>query len=651
MEAVSQEPPYELTPPRPITVSGELIAYMTVILLTFLLYIANLDVTPMSDVEANRALAAWQVVHPETPGAQIPSESALTLWARAVPFSLFGGGEFSARIITVFGGLALVMTPLLFREQIGRVQTFLWVVILAASPVLMTASRTGDPFIWTMLFTILTLWAFLRWWEKQQPADALLSGGFGAVMLFLSSGYGVILAAILIIAAAVTLWWSMLRAPEEAGLLGNEFLDTIRGRLGLFPWPRVAAIALGVVVILATGWMLYPNGLNTLGELLGNAVSGIGQREADLPGAWPALTLLFYEPLLIFFGLAGWFVLRRHNASIGDRFLIVWAAVAVVFSLFYANGQPAYALAVIFPLSALASGFAADLLLSRLSPYFWLDYLEAGDEQAEARHIWMVKWVLAALMLILLFMFVIHMQEIGRSLVTTPGPLSPLEILSTFLEPTYVRLRYSIIWLVITFMFILIGFFAAAGFWGNRITLQGGALGLFLFMLLSGIGTGWNASVTFAQQPSELWHPHAPGPDIYLLRDVLNEIAERDTKGYPQLEIAVLVDNDTITPDGIIPWLLRDFTNTRYITHFADVRREQIILLPETLIDPDLGGAYVGQRFVARHSWDINSVSLLDVWGWWAQRRIRQIEFPSAGVILWLRQDVFDGIPIQDRLN
>ena len=70
--------------------------------------------------------------------------------------------------------------------------------------------------------------------------------------------------------------------------------------------------------------------------------------------------------------------------------------------------------------------------------------------------------------------------------------------------------------------------------------------------------------------------------------------------------------------------------------------------LPEASEPPDLGGDYVGQEFVISHRWNLSALQGLDVLTWWAQRRTRSQHAPSDTMVLWLRQDIYNGVPFNE---
>src|SRR5690349_17639275 len=86
--------------PRALVVTAETIAYIVLALFAVILRVAQLDTVPLSSAEAHQALAAWHVIRPEAFGAVPSAASPLLLALQSISFTLLGGHEFAARILT-----------------------------------------------------------------------------------------------------------------------------------------------------------------------------------------------------------------------------------------------------------------------------------------------------------------------------------------------------------------------------------------------------------------------------------------------------------------------------------------------------------------------------------------------------------------------
>ncbi len=176
--------------PRPITISVEAVAYVALMALAFALRLAQIDTTPLMASETHNALAAWRVIMPNAPGTALVSSSPILFVLQSVSFTLFGGSEIAARIATVIGGVALILTPLLFRPLLGRTRTFLVSLLLTFSPVLLIASRSSSPDLWALLFAVLSLWGFWQAGRMGQRPYAALGVVFYAALAFLTGSGG-----------------------------------------------------------------------------------------------------------------------------------------------------------------------------------------------------------------------------------------------------------------------------------------------------------------------------------------------------------------------------------------------------------------------------------------------------------------------------
>jgi hypothetical protein len=106
-----------------------------------------------------------------------------------------------------------------------------------------------------------------------------------------------------------------------------------------------------------------------------------------------------------------------------------------------------------------------------------------------------------------------------------------------------------------------------------------------------------------------------------------------------------------VPDDGVVAWELRDFVNTQFITDIGDAKGQQIVILPETNEPPNLGGSYVGSKFDVSADWSPQSVQFADWLAWWLQRKTRVPGTPINTLVLWLRQDVYNGVPYQPQIG
>ena len=173
---------------------------------------------------------------------------------------------------------------------------------------------------------------------------------------------------------------------------------------------------------------------------------------------------------------------------------------------------------------------------------------------------------------------------------------------------------------------------------GTRTTWQGIGVGIALFFGVTSLGSGWAIAVTDADQPAQIWRSETTSRDTLLLRATLLDVIDREARGFTELPVFALVPED-----GVVAWVLRDFHQTRFIDDPREAVGEQVVLLSADNPTPDLGTAYVGQDFTVAQTYTANGY-LIDFPAWWTQRTVRTPVSSRSRTVLWLRQDVYDGI-------
>lgn len=602
---------------RDALINMELVGYLALALLALVLRIAQLDSVPMTNLEAERALSAWRAVYPQAAGAPITPDSPLLFALHFLSFSVLGASEFSARVFTALAGVGLIFTPLLFRNLLGRTRAFMFCLLLVFSPILLVASRSDSPVIWMLLAAAFMLWGLWRYRATAQPRYAVIALVSAVAMIFLTDPTGPFVALAMLLAALFARWVggrgaTALESEDAAAESFSAFRD--------LPWREGLPQAALFIFITGTVFMLNPGGLSAVGELLNASVSGLTTARPQIPPVFPTWITLFYEPLTVMLGLAAlWWLSRWERLAAVDRFLLGLVIFGALLSLVYAGAGADHALWLSLPLAGLGSALAAEALNKPRETVIW-----RAPEWS--------RWVLAIIMVALLSMFAVHAQSLGRSLLFVPD--NPFNFASVN--------SISVIWVVIIILFIVIGYFLAAGIWGAGMTTRGVLIGALAFALVTSLGTGWRIAVDASDNPVELWNRQATSADTHMLRATLLELADREASGFPKITVTALAPDD-----GVVAWLLRDFPNARFVPDVAAARAQEIVLLPVALENPDLGGSYVGQRFVVTSTWNTRDVRVLDFLGWWLQRRTRTGGVPSETMVLWLRQDVYNGVPFE----
>ena len=596
-----------------VRISVETLAYLALFCFALVLRLAEIDTTPLMPAETHNALAAWREVMPNAPGMRLIATSPILFGLQTLSFSLLGASELTARLATVIAGAALVLTPVLFRPLLGSTRTFLLSLLLAFSPVLLIASRSSSPDVWALLFAMISLWAF--WQAVQWYRYATVAVIIFTALLFLVGPSGLVLALILLVAAGVTMLWRRGTLLADNDEVAEGSLEGIRASL---KWALPLSL-LGIVVV-STGFMLFPAGLSAVGEVVGGAVRALTQPTGI--GGYATLVSLFYEPGLWVFAIAS-LILRRDRLTTLDIFLTSWVVLGIIASLLFVDGVPDHALWVTVPLA----GLAVNTLVRIFSPDEDITFLAAPR--------W-ARWVIAFSLIGILCVFTLSFQSLARSMLAATGAAL------TAVAPE----SDSVILLLVSVMFLLIGFFLFASLWGNRTSWQGIGLGFAIFTMVTSLGSGWSASVTQAQNPAEFWHTQATHSDTTLMRETLFEVADRLSGAFPVMPVTMMVPQD-----GEVAWLLRDFENAEYITDLDDAIGDEVVILPATIDQSQWGDGYVGQDFTVTRTWNLSTLSLIDLPALWTQQQARVPWTGADRVVLWLRTDVYQGLDVSSEVG
>jgi hypothetical protein len=619
---------------RGLTITTEFAAYLGIALLSLVLHLALLDSVPLTNAESRGALAAWRAVYPQAPGSAITADSPILFLAHGLSFTVLGASEFSARIFTALAGVGLILLPALFRGLLGRPRALLFSLLLASSPILLAASRLDRPVVWTLLAAGLALWGFWRFWETAQPGFATWGVVFAVSTVLLTDPAGFVLA-LALLAAALFAWWLM---PTDSYTVDEmsraDSLPVLKERIAAWPWRQSLLVSVLVVLLVGSAFMLYPAGLSGVGELLGVGLRRLAAAQPGTPLFFPLLVTLFYEPTLLVFGIASAvLLLQRGTSSFVERFLFGWLLFGIAATAIYAGAGPEHALWILIPLAGLSACLVSELLTSTRHP-IW------GDVP------WWSRWVLAAALVFLLSMFSIHLQAFSRN-------LSNMTDLGTLFSQSA---SVNAVWVFIVILFIIIGYFLASSVWGMPATAKGMALGALLFGMVTSLSSGWHIAVTEAANPLELWYSSWNAPalnplspafglsreavsgDMLRLRQTLEELTTRASGGFPQMPVVALASDD-----GVVAWTLRDFPKAQFVDDLSNARGQGIVIAPAQAQPPDLGGSYVGQSFALSSVWNLQTLRPADLLSWWTQRIVLNPDTPTERVVLWLRQDVYNG--------
>ena len=636
--------------------AAEWLAYLGLVVLALLLRAADLDAVPLNDLEARSALHARHTIEDDAPGSAPVADSPLTYLGQILTFSLFGANEFSARLLPMLAGVALTLTPLLFRDSLGRTRAFVWACLLALLSIPVAAARQADGGSFALLFALLSVWMIRRYWYSGRVADARLASALLTALALLSSPSGLVLLLIMLAAGWLAVWRTALSAPQRLDLPGDDILQLAMRRLRAFPLRATALTPLAVVFLTATMFMLNPGGLRTVGQLVDSALAGVSHSHSADGARAGFLALLAHEPLLIVFALGGAWLLWKHGAvTYIDRYAAAWALLGALALLLYPGAAPADAMWVVLPLTLLASYGITQLMVDRRVVILWQASEDAADSSAAndetelySTAYWWVKWLIAGIVLLMLLIMAVQFMQVARLLLDMPAQASLGDALSLLGTPQHLPLLHGLGMLLLPSIILLALCLLLTNFWGSATCLQGIGLGFLCLLLLSGLGGGWGLAAEDPSVADGLWRQRAISDDAALLRRTLVELAQQQTGGFPQLDITVVEDRQHgIERNGLLGWLLRDYANVSFVPTVVQASNQPIVLMADDEAQTaQLQGDYVGQRFLLRRHWSLSALSAWDSPAWWTQS-LRRDDSPQRedALMLWLRQDVYAGAP------
>jgi uncharacterized protein (TIGR03663 family) len=550
--------------------------WIVVAVVAFALRLARLDAALLSGREAHEAILAWRAVSGQgMPGA---GYSPLLFVANALLFALCGAGDGLARVWPALLGGALALTPLLFRQRIGRVGALAAGLYLALSPTALFASRQVDGTAMAAVGGMVFLAGLVRFFDTDRRAWlTLAAGGLGLAVASSSAVYGLLLALGL---AWLGLAWAWPAPSQEEGGSGFRWLwELLRPHLG---HALVVFVLVGLAFSTGLGW--NPAGFGATGDLVVAWFARFGP--ASSPVASPFALLAVYEPLGLVFGLGGlaWGVRRGRRFSV---LMGLWAAVGALLLALMPSRAALDVLWVVVPL-ALLTGVAVEQLAQSLR--------ERGE--------WLGEGLYVPVVLVLWCHFYLMLAH--YAVFANPADLA-LALLTVVLQG------------LLAVVFALTIRLDSA--------LRAVAVGTGIVLLVATFSAGWGVAHVRPADPRELLVREPTAIEARDLVQTLHDLSWREM-GIP----TTLPFTIQAASDSVLAWYLRDFSAARRVESLGVGGEIGPVLVTSQrdLSDPMLVGVpgdvgYVGQDFVLRRGWDALEAGC--IWEWPPR---------CEGVVKWL---------------
>jgi uncharacterized protein (TIGR03663 family) len=149
--------------------------------------------------------------------------------ATALSYTLFGAGDFSARIYTAFLGVLLVVSPLLFRRWLGKWGALLASLMLLISPIILYYNRYIRHDTPSILAALIMIWAIMMYLNgppNQQRRAHWLYIIAGSMIWNLGSKETAFIY-IAIIGIFLAIYWFVRLAQHYLGIAGKRVFNTL----------------------------------------------------------------------------------------------------------------------------------------------------------------------------------------------------------------------------------------------------------------------------------------------------------------------------------------------------------------------------------------------------------------------------------------
>lgn len=236
------------------------------------------------------------------------------------------------------------------------------------------------------------------------------------------------------------------------------------------------------------------------------------------------------------------------------------------------------------------------------------------------------------------FFIILFEEDVRDGIMGTA--FADIELVTTPLQVTWKLLRYntnpfSLPIIPFLMIIIVITFFLVGSVWGSRAAWRGIGLGFMLYFVVYGVGLGWQASYTYADDARELWQVEPTPRSHENLVETLREISLHNYGEPYALEIMIQGDDDTA-----LAWALHDFHDITYTRYLPIDARPEVVIAPLSA-RPDLADEYVGQDFVRSTAWDYGSLEWTDFISWLTWRETRYKPVTDERIVLWIRKDIY----------
>ncbi len=609
-----------------VTLSRETLVLVAIALLALGTRFAELSVTPLQVRELPAAVAA--IYAPTALPVDTNGVSPILRMAHRLLFSLFGAETDSLRLPVALAGVALVLSPQLFRQLLGRAQSLTLSGLLLISPLLLFASRSAESAILAQLAIISMLYAIYQCWLNRNDEESkarhrwqIASAFTLALTVFLTDGRGYLLAGSAILAAFYAMGGGVRLSDENRVLLRD------------WPWRQSLLVILASLLLLSTALLTQLDGLALVGDNLAAALVGWAS-----PGNFLQIigVSFYYEHgywLLAAFALISrW---KRGEIPFPERFAAAWFVLLTLALTLDRGTNPAHASWLSIPL--------AICVLAALKPLFTKTNATNGTTRLLGAHqaAWLVGIPCALLFAWLAVQLRILTAHMG--IYTTLG-----DFFSGIFNQSSSVAIWSVLRLVVG-LFMLLALYLGAQIYIERSIVRrviGATVACFL--LAGAFSNGWRTVAAHDNVNRAPWLSFAQTKANHYFAQSLAAISHQLSANVPEFTIALaLEDEENLAQANTLLWNLRKFEDVVVLPTLELAAGFPVVIsdsVDGNVAESALAGPYYGQRFVLSRQQHVGG-SDIDILRYFLRRdEPRQTDTSDTAaldIILWVSSSAF----------
>ena len=557
-----------------------LLAFFAAVAIRFI----HLGNNPLNDAEAHLALQSMAASRGES---ALLTDQPLLVLLNTVLFFVFDSNNITARLFPAILGSLLVLSPILFRNYLGKAPAVLLAFAMAFDPGLVAVSRQLDGSGMSLVLFIATIGLIVN-------RRAALAGICLGLALLSGPSFWMGITILLIVVVLQKWLLSKSEADEtqkqddenQSWLPDQAFLRT----LGIW--------CAGTFFVIGTLFLLVPNGISSSMNGLIRFVQGWGTpsgiRIQEL-----LISLLAYGffPL----ALAFWRVFTGlRSMSRVDRIAILWFVAAVLINIIYPGRQINDLIWAVIPVWVLACR-----QIVMLAP-----------SEFEEDEFWYTLGLGIFIFLVLCFVL-----------------FNCLTLLNQFMDTQAFQIR--MIAAIGGLVIILLSAILARWGWSETIASYGLAWSLSAFLFISMLGITWTSLNHQKSRGMEMWAKAPAIGEADLLLTTISDVSEWSKGDRTVIDIALLQQESPA-----LKWLLRNFQNTSDYPGSLPVGKEPSLVITDSQSMLQLGASYTGQDF----NWQIHPAwQLYTTQEWLSWLIYRKAPVQNQSIILWVRSDLFPG--------